>query len=345
MTRGFASVIFAAVLILVLLASSSCCCSYFGALDKKPNDYDAIKSELSNTSDYQVTEEEEEKFRSLLEEIYTGEELDRAVSAMSDLKSLYPKGYYIVVKVAPKFVNSGVGGDGFRLLTGNFSVDYLNILVHELTHCGGIMVFGADAIGDVYDYVYLIGRYGVLIDRDRNFFQKTEVFADISEPDDFDKLYLEPVEKNENGCKDLMNILDEINAYTKSQECEIALEELGGTWDYGSRHNLLKQKWHLELYLKRAYEKHPEDWEDIINHQGLSFFILKLWQDASRVEMLDREGEKSLGFNFEQMADVVYGTDNYSVMEKLFQDSGVAEYEEMSYNDVNFEDLKVLPVP
>jgi hypothetical protein len=61
--------------------------------------------------------------------------------------------------------------------------------------------------------------------------------------------------------------------------------------------------------------------------------------------MLDREGEKSLGFNFEQMADVVYGTDNYSVMEKLFQDSGVAEYEEMSYNDVNFEDLKVLPVP
>jgi hypothetical protein len=45
------------------------------------------------------------------------------------------------------------------------------------------------------------------------------------------------------------------------------------------------------------------------------------------------------------MTGVVYGTDNYSVMEKLFQDSGVAEYEEMSYNDVNFEDLKVLPVP
>jgi hypothetical protein len=341
-TRGFASVIFAAVLILVLLASSSCCCSYFETLNKKPKDYDAIKSELSGALDYQITEEEEEKFRSLLEEIYTGEELDKAVSAMNDLKSLYPKGYYIVVKVAPEFVNSGAGGEEFRVLAGDFSVDYLNILVHELTHLG-ILVFGADAIGDVYDYVYLIGRYGVLIDRDRSFFPKTEVFADISNPDDFDKLYLEPVEKNEGA--DLMNILDEINAYTKSQECEIALEELGGTWDYGSRHNLLKQKWHLELYLKRAYEKHPQDWEHIINNEGLSFFIMKLWQDVSRVEMLDREGEKSLGFNFEQMADVVYGTDNYSVMEKLFQDSGVAECEEMSYDDVSFKNLTVLPVP
>ena len=342
MIRGFTSAILAMVLVLILLVSSSCCCSYFEALDKKPNDYDAIKSELSNTSDYQVTEGEEKNFRSLLEEIYTGEELDRTVSAMSDLKSLYPKGYYIVVKVAPKFVNSGAGGEEFRVLAGDFSVDYLNILVHELTHLG-ILVFGADAIGDVYDYVYLIGRYGVLIDRDRNFFPKTEVFADISEPDDFDKLYLEPVEKNEGA--DLMNILDEINAYTKSQECEIALEELGGTWDYGSRHNLLKQKWHLELYLKRAYEKHPEDWEYIVNNEGLSFFIMKLWQDASRVEMLDREGDKSLGFNFEQMADVVYGTDNYSVMEKLFQDSGVAEYEEMSYDDVSFKNLTVIQVP
>ena len=342
MTRGFASVILAMALILILLASSSCCCSYFEALDKKPKDYDAIRSELSNASDYQIAEEEEEKFRSLLEEIYTGEELDRAVSAMSDLKSLYPKGYYIVVKVAPKFVNSGVGGDGFRLLTGDFSADSLNILVHELTHTG-FMVFGTDVMGDVYDYVYLIGGFGALINRDRDFFPKTEVFADISEPDDFDRLYLEPGEKNEGA--DIMNILDEINAYTKSQECEIALEELGGTWDYGSRHNLLKQKWHLELYLKRAYEKHPEDWEYIVNNEGLSFFIMKLWQDASRVEMLDREGEKSLGFNFEQMADVVYGTDNYSVMEKLFQDSGVAECEEMSYDDVSFKNLTVLPVP
>jgi len=341
-TRGFASVIFAAVLILVLLASSSCCCSYFETLNKKPKDYDAIKSELSGALDYQITEEEEEKFRSLLEEIYTGEELDKAVSAMNDLKSLYPKGYYIVVKVAPEFVNSGMGGDGFRLLAGDFSENSLNTLVHELTHIG-FMGFSTDVMRDVHDYVYLIGGFGVLIDRDRSFFPKTEVFADISNPDDFDRLYLEIAEKNEGA--DLMNILDEINAYTKSQECEIALEELGGTWDYGSRHNLLKQKWHLELYLKRAYEKHPEDWEYIVNNEGLSFFIMKLWQDASRVEMLDREGEKSLGFNFEQMADVVYGTDNYSVMEKLFQDSGVAEYEEMSYNDVNFEDLKVLPVP
>lgn len=342
MKRGFIFAILAVTLVLVLLASSSCCCNYFQTLDKKPREYDAVKSELSSVSDYKITEEEEKNFWSLLEEIYTGEELDRAVSAMSDLKSLYPKGYYIVVKVAPKFVNSGAGGEEFRVLAGDFSVDYLSILVHELTHLG-ILVFGADAIGDVYDYVYLIGRYGVLIDRDRDFFPKTEVFEDISKPDDFDKLYLEPVEKNEGA--DLMNILDEINAYTKSQECEIALEELGGTWDYGSRHNLLKQKWHLELYLKRAYEKHPQDWEYIIKYQGLSFFILKLWQDASRVEMLDSESGKSTGTNYEQMADMVYGTDNYSVMEKLFQDSGVVEYEEMSYNDVNFEDLKVLPVP
>jgi len=341
-TRGFASVIFAAVLILVLLASSSCCCSYFETLNKKPKDYDAIKSELSGALDYQITEEEEEKFRSLLEEIYTGEELDKAVSAMNDLNSLYPKGYYIVVKVAPEFVNSGMGGDGFRLLAGDFSENSLNTLVHELTHIG-FMVFSTDVMRDVHDYVYLIGRYGVLIDRDRNLFSKTEIFADISEPDDFDRLYLEPGEKNEGA--DIMNILDEINAYTKSQECEIALEELGGTWNYGSRHNLLKQKWHLELYLKRAYEKHPEDWEYIVNNEGLSFFIMKLWQDASRVEMLDQEGDKSTSINYEQMADVVYGTDNYSIIKKLCRYSSVVEYEKMSYDDVSLKNLKVLPVP
>jgi hypothetical protein len=108
---------------------------------------------------------------------------------------------------------------------------------------------------------------------------------------------------------------------------------------------LLKQKWHLELYLKRAYEKHPQDWEYIVNNDGLSFFIMKLWQDASRIELIDQEDKAPFGPSFEPMADVVYGQDNYWIVEKLFNESGVMGYEGMSYDSVNFEDLKVLTVP
>lgn len=352
------------LLVLISFISFSCCClisEYYNSIeDSSAEDssveeesnsrYDSIKAELSDSSDYYISPEEEGDFYRSLGSIYSGEELGEVTADMEKLKSLYPKGFFIIVKTAPLYMS------GFEIfyyempeitettpiLDLDITPSRLNILVHEYTHIGG------GPFSELFDikkegYVYLMGNFGISIEKDIELFEKTEVYQDISNPDDFDSTYLEPGTGNDGI--DFMNILDEVNAYTRSVETMIAFEEsISAAHHHNTRYSLLKQMMHLELYLKRAYDKHPEDWEYIIDHKGLSFLIMKLWQEASRFENIIKDDNR-FNLNSEPVSEFVYNLDNYSIMEKLFNDSGVIQHEELRFKEADFDKFEVLPVP
>ncbi|MDO9464705.1 MAG: hypothetical protein Q7J67_05350, partial [bacterium] len=324
--------------------SSSCCCllsEYFNSIEtseEKTEIYDSIKAELSDPAGYYISPEAEEDFYDNIKDIYSGEKLDEIIDAMKKLKKLYPKGFSIVVKTATidnfswfKFIfdNPSIEIEAFQSVTDKCSdPSVLNTLVHEYTHTGSGYfpeLFNRSEEG----YVYLIGNFGAFIKKDVTLFEKPEIYQDIPNPDDFDSTYLSPG-PGKSGV-DFMNILDEVNAYTRSAETMIAFEELIGASRNDTRYGLLKQMSHLELYLKRAYEKHPKDWEYIVNHKGLSFLIMKLWQEASRFEKII-ENDNRLNLNSEPVSEFVYSPDNYLIMEKLLNDSGIIQYKDMSFS-------------
>jgi len=344
------------LLVLISFISFSCCClisEYYNSVEddlaKKESNpqYDSIKAELSDPSDYYILPDEEEDFYRSLGNIYNGEELNEATVKMEELKNLYPKGFLIVVKTFPLYVSGfeifyyemSEMAETTTILDRDISPISLNILIHEYTHIGGL----SSGLFDIskQGYVYLMGNFGIFIEKDIELFEKTELYQDILNPDDFDSAYLEPGIGNDGT--DFMNILDEINAYTRSVETMIAFEESIGSYCHNPRYSLLKQMMHLELYLKRAYEKHPEDWEYIINHEGLSFLIMKLWQEASRFESIIKDDDR-FNRDSEPVSEFVYNQDNYSIMEKLFNDSGVIQYKELGLKEADFDNFELLPV-
>jgi len=347
------------LLVLISFISFSCCClisEYYNSVEddlaKKESNpqYDSIKAELSDPSDYYISPDEEEGFYSSLGGIYSGEELEEVTADMGKLKNLYPKGFFIVVKTVPLYI-SGFEifyyempeiTETITILDMNTTPSRLNTLIHEYTHVG------SGPFSELFDiskqgYVYLMGNFGIFIEKDIELFEKTELYQDILNPDDFDSTYLKPGIGNDGI--DFMNILDEINAYTRSVETMIAFEEsISAAHHHNTRYSLLKQMMHLELYLKRAYEKHPGDWEYIINHKGLSFLIMKLWQEASRFESIIKDDDR-FNLDSEPVSEFVYKPDNDSIMEKLFNDSGVIQYKELGLRELDFDNFEVLPVP
>jgi len=346
------------LLVLISFISFSCCClisEYYNSIEDSSTEeesnqrYNSIKAELSDPSDYYISPEEERDFYRSLGNIYNGEELNEVTVNMEELKNLYPKGFFIVVKTVPLYI-SGFEifyyempeiTETITILDMNTTPSRLNILVHEYTHIGG------GPFSELFDikkegYVYLMGNFGIFIEKDIELFEKTELYQDILNSDDFDSTYLEPGIGNDGI--DFMNILDEINAYTRSAEIMIAFEEsISAANHHNTRYSLLKQMMHLELYLKRAYEKHPGDWEYIINHKGLSFLIMKLWQEASRFESIIKDDDR-FNLDSEPVSEFVYNPDNYSIMEKLFNDSGVIQHKELGFKEADFDNFEVLPV-
>jgi len=346
------------LLVLISFISFSCCCllsEYFNSIEdssageESNQRYDSIKAELSDPSDYYILPDEEGDFYRSLGSIYSGEELGEVTADMEKLKSLYPKGFFIVVKTVPLYISGfeifyyemSEMAETITILDRDITPISLDILVHEYTHIGSGRFSGLFDISK-QGYVYLMGNFGIFIEKDIELFEKTELYQDILNPDDFDSIYLEPGIGNDGT--DFMNILGEINAYTRSVETMIAFEESISAHYHNPRYSLLKQMMHLELYLKRAYEKHPGDWEYIINHKGLSFLIMKLWQEASRFESIIKDDDR-FNIDSEPVSEFVYNPDNYSIMEKLFNDSGVIQYKDLSFKEADFDNFEIIFVP
>lgn len=346
------------LLVLISFISFSCCpiSEYYNSIEDSSAEeesnqrYNSIKAELSDSSDYYISPEEEEDFYRSLGNIYSGVELEEVIVDMEELKNLYPKGFFIVVKTVPLYISGfeifyykmSEMAETIPIFDRDITPISLDILIHEYTHIGSGRFSGLFDISK-QGYVYLMGNFGIFIEKDIELFEKTELYQDILNPDDFDSIYLEPGIGNDGV--DFMNILDEINAYTRSVETMIAFEEsISAAHCHNPRYSLLKQMMHLELYLKRAYEKHPGDWEYIINHKSLSFLIMKLWQEASRFENIIKDDDR-FNLDSEPVSEFVYNTDNYSIMEKLFNDSGVIQHKELSSKEADFDNFEVLPVP
>lgn len=315
-------------------------------------DYTEIKKELADASNYPVTPEEEEQFFSNLEKIYSEERFILVKNYLKEFKGLYPSGYFTLIKVTQKagykfFEHMEEEGEKMpssvnEFLWPDFNSSYSNdidTLVHELTHTGPAAYFDIlnekGFSGEYGSGHYMIGNLIVLIEKDRMLFFKTEIFQDIENPDDFDIIYLSPDEPG-HGI-DFTNILDEINAYTVSVKCKIAVEELISHDNALSvRLGLLKQMSHLELYLKRCYEKYPEDWKYITNHKGVAFLIMKLWLEAERIESAVKD---DLRFNKDSgpVSEFVYDPDNYGIIEKFFNDSRIMAYRDKTFQEASEE--------
>jgi hypothetical protein len=331
-------------------------------------DYTAIKKELAAVSGYQVSAEEEDEFFGNLEKIYDKETFALSKEYLKDYKILFPSGYFTLLKVTQKQSFSG-GYGWFELLNesktfdmGNFTFNYsgdINIIVHELTHSGSgpfidLFVEGFKDSSFLTDYSYLIGNLLIFVEKDRMFFSKYEIFQDIKNPDKFDEIYLDPdriisvQEGKEIKASDIdfTMILDELNAYTVSEKCAIATE---GYVDQSNsatvRYGLLKQMSYLELYLKRCYEKYPEDWKTITEDKGLSFLIMKLWQEAEKFETAVKDDGR-FNLNSESVSEFVYNPENYGIVELFFEVSGLLEYKSKNFKDMDteFDNLTVYDI-
>jgi hypothetical protein len=331
-------------------------------------DYTAIKKELAETSGYQVSQEEENEFFNNLKKIYDKEAFVLSEEYLRNFKILFPSGYFTLIKVTQK-QNYAAGYGWFELLNenksfamGDFAFGYsgnINIIVHELTHSGSgpfIDLFVDDLKDSSFltDYSYLIGNLIVFIEKDKMFFSKYELFQDIKNPDKFDETYLDPdrtvsvMEGKEIKASDIdfTMILDELNAYTISEKCAIATEGyVGQNNSATARYGLLKQMSYFELYLKRCNEKYPEDWKYITGDKGLSFLILKLWQEAEKFETVVKDDTR-FNLNSESVSEFVYNPDNYRIIEMFFKESGITEYKSKNFKDMDaeFDNLTVYDI-
>ncbi len=322
-------------------------------------DYTVIKKELADTSSYQVSAEEEVEFLNNLEEIYDGETFILVKDFLRDFKILYPSGYFTLIKVTQK--QSHAGGYGwFELLNksksfamGDFNSRYcrdINVIVHELTH-GGSGLFIYLFVQDLKDYPfgqyysYMVGNLLIFIEKDKMFFSKYELFPEIENPDSFDKTYLDPDriidtvegEDVKGSDIDFTMILDELNAYTVSEKCAIATEEFVSQGNSSTeRYGLLKQMSYLELYLKRCNEKYPEDWKYITGHRELAFLIMKLWQEAEKFETAVKDDSR-FNLNSESVSEFVHDPENYEIIEMFFEESGILEYKNKNFIDIDAE--------
>jgi len=322
-------------------------------------DYTAIKKELADTSGYQVSQKEEDEFFGNLKKIYDEETFVLSKDYLKNFKILYPAGYFTLVKVTQK-QNYSAGYGWFELMNenksfsmGDFGLDYsgdINAIVHELIHSGsgpfiGLFVEDLKDSSFLKDYSYLIGNLLVFIEKDKMFFSKYELFDDIKNPDMFDKTYLDPditvsiAEGKEVKASDIdfTMILDELNAYTVSAKYAIATESyVSQSNSATARCGLLKQMSYLELYLKRCYEKYPEDWKYITENKGLAFLIMKLWQEAEKFENIVKDDSR-FNLNGESVSEFVYNPDNYKIIEMFFEESGMPEYKNENFKDIDAE--------
>jgi hypothetical protein len=326
-------------------------------------DYTEIKKELANTPGCMVTPEEEEEFFANLKSIYTEEKFMQVKEYFEDFKILYPAGYFTLIKVTRKQdyptgygwfkivhdsnlynqeVMEALKDFDISLVADDFYEQYtvdMTTITHELTHCGSgsfIYLF----VKDLEDYKwgtyysYLIDGHIVFIEKDKMFFSKYELLQDIKNPDDFDRIYLDA---GESGASDIdfTMILDELNAYTVSAKCAVACEEyVKHSINIGF--GLLKQMSHLELYLNRCYEKYPEEWESITGNKGLAFLVMKLWLEAEKYENAVKDDER---FNegSQPIYEFVYHPDNYGIIEKYFNDSGILPYKDKTFTEASGE--------
>ena len=358
-------------------------------------DYTAIKKELADASNYQVSAEEEEDFFNNLGKIYDEETFALAKDYLKNFKILYPSGYFTLIKVTQKY-NYDIGYAKFEHLnksSEDFNSDIAQILdefeqmgtdttasplmedfnssycldiemiLHELTHAGSDQQFVSFFVQDLKDYsfgkdyYYMIGNLLIFIEKDKMLFSKYELFQDIENPNYFDKAYdyyyIDPNisitiegEEVKVGDIDFTIILDEINAYTVSVKCAIATEEFIPPGNSTStRYGLLKQMSYLELYLKRCYEKYPEEWKYITEHEGLAFLIMKLWQESEKFESAVKEDSR-FNLNSKPVSEFVYNPDNYKIIEMFFGQSGILEYKNKNFKDIDaeFDNLKVYDI-
>ena len=331
-------------------------------------DYTEVKKELADESNYPVTMEEEEQFLESLKKIYPEERFIEVGEYLEEFKHLYPSGYFTMIKVTQKQdYTAGYGwfkllndSDSFNLgdLEGfedfdfsEFAPDFyeeytgdLIVIIHELTHCGSgssIYLFVED-LGDypwgAY-YSYMIGNLLVLVEKDKMYFSKYELLQDIKDPDTYDKIYLDRDEALDiTGDKetkvsdiDFTMILDELNAYTVSAKCAISCEEFI-KHSSNIRFGLLKQMSHLELYLKRCYEKYPEDWGSITENKNLAFLVMKLWLEAEKYEDAVKDDTR-FNMNSEPVSEFVYSPDSYGIIEKYFTDSGILSWRDKTFQE------------
>lgn len=329
-----------------------------GDSSHKEVDYTEIKRELANASNYPIIPEEEENFFRNLKGIYSEERFILVKDYLEKFRHLYPSGYFIMIKVTGKSGYSlfelmeerrkNMPDSISKIMGYDFNLNYsgnVSTIIHELTHMGPMAyldILAENGLSIEYgNGSYLTGNLIVLIEKDKVLFSKSEIFKDIKNPDNFDILYLDPGEPAHKV--DFINILDEINAYTVSAKCDIATEEfIKDSCTQSTRRGLLKQMSHLELYLKRCYQKHPEDWKYITENKGLAFLIMKLWYEAEKYEDALKDDTR---FNNESqpVSEFVYNMDNYWIIKKYFDDSRILSYKDKTFPEAagELEEIKI----
>ncbi len=247
-----------------------------------------------------------------LDELKTGfSNTSWKVAAKEVLRRAVPDAGWIVDNdTDPNFFYFWFGGDMADFTQMLFR---LSAAAHETIHHVGFERITFQ--NGVFVYSLVLGNNEFFSTPAMSLFPRSEILNSL--PDDMRTLgYASTYLTGQSGTQDIVNLLDEFNAYTFTALIDTALlPYLTGLSSCSSRDGVLAMMLFTEEYLRVARERYPNDYGKILN-SPLVDFILILWDRAEQTLKMS-EGEPRLGQQDQAIRAYVYNPDHLGEIQRL----------------------------
>lgn len=242
-----------------------------------------------------------------------GNKAEKLKNDLEKLKTKYPEGYYVIVKVGtnhPKEVNeyydTSIEQEGSRV----------NLLIHELTHI-------ASESENENEYVFQKDNLLITVPyHPEKLSQKGALRKYISKINDTDDTYL----NDENG--DIYVTLDELNAYTKSLRTQQAyINEDGQDQLEFEYDTTIRQILHLAIGLDYAKNSNKSEWNELTNNKTFAYILYQFKKEAevelAKIELKENQeaissinDTRSILKKYESVFDEFFNAANLNTSEK-----------------------------
>ena len=120
-----------------------------------------------------------------------------------------------------------------------------------------------------------------------------EAYADVADPQPFDRMYLESFPAGNN----LFTMLGELQAYTRQAELEMALyDRVQPVGARDTRFSLLRTLYQLDVYLGHLHDAYPDQWDTLTASPAVPYLVKGLTERAWSVDH-QLDNFPNLGFN------------------------------------------------
>lgn len=286
---------------------------------------------------FQISPAEEDQFYQRISSYYSVEERQAIRGDLKRLKSRYPEGYFVLIKMCSR------EPQGFHAYYRGDDPGSYNVIIHEMSHAAVTpCLFEDNRMGDcdkIDSQVFLIEDILVKIPYNDALAEVVEhksehILAAIAAPREFDRIYL-----HEDTGGPSYSLLDEMNAYIKSVRAA-AFEPTALLDDIN---HLLRLRYHLNLlFLEMSRDRRA--WQLLVEDSAFVTIALKLRQLAM-AEDIDlapyRQGQnRAVLAEIDETTALLQQTDSVLVqLDHRFVDRDFFSLKELHIEAIPFNDL------